>query len=363
MGCNRAKPIAAPAAAPPGEVWLTPAQVADAKIRVEPIGERTVDDTIVTSGTVSLDDLRTGHVFSPVTGRVVSIFAGLGEHVKKGEALAVIESPDIGNAVSDVHKADADLIAAEHDLKRKKALKAEQAGPQADVEAAIDAYRRAKAEMERALEKEQLLRGPNTDVVTQTYTLTSPIEGEVLVRQINPGVEVIGQYSGGATVELFTIGELHGIWVLGDLYEMDMPRVHVGLPASVTVSAWPGRAFPGVVDWVSGSLDPNTRTAKVRCSFDNPDASLRPMMYATVRIAVDRQAGLAVPRRALLRVGDNNVVFIQTGTENGLQHFRRIPIDADDGAASPYLVVEKGKGLELGSLLVVNGGVLMSEAP
>jgi cobalt-zinc-cadmium efflux system membrane fusion protein len=346
-------------AAPAGEVWLTTQQVRDARIEVQPLQVRDVDDTILTAGTITLDDQRTGHVFSPVTGRVVSIVAGLGQRVHKGEPLAVIESPDIGNAVSDMHKAEADLIAAEHDVKRKKALFEQKAGTAADLESSNDNYRKAKAELERARRKEELLRVGNVDTVTQRYTLPSPVEGEVLLRNINPGVEVQGQYSGGASVELFTIGELDKVWVLGDLYEMDLARVGVGTPASVTVVAYPGKAFQGSVDWVSGSLDPNTRTAKVRCTFDNADKRLRPMMYATVQISVDREKALAIPRNALLRLGEDKVVFVELGESDGRVRFREVAIDVDEGESSPWLVVRKG--LQAGQKIVVNGGILLSQ--
>ena len=96
------------------------------------------------------------------------------------------------------------------------------------------------------------------------------------MRNINPGIEVQGQYSGGATHELFTVGELDKVWVLADLYEMDIARVHVGSPAVVTVVAYTDKVFKGKVDWVSGMLDPNTRTAKVRCTFDNPEQRFSP---------------------------------------------------------------------------------------
>src|SRR5580692_11093333 len=95
---------------PEGQVWLTPQQVRDAKIEVEDYLDHDIDDTILTSGTISLDDVRTGHVFSPVTGRVLTVVGQLGQRVHKGDSLAVIESPDVGSAVSDVHKAEADLI-------------------------------------------------------------------------------------------------------------------------------------------------------------------------------------------------------------------------------------------------------------
>ena len=85
VACHNSQAAAAMAEpeAPAGEVWLTPAQMKDAKIEVAPIAPRNVDDTILTSGTITLDDLRTGHVFSPVTGRVVKIAATLGQHVKR----------------------------------------------------------------------------------------------------------------------------------------------------------------------------------------------------------------------------------------------------------------------------------------
>jgi cobalt-zinc-cadmium efflux system membrane fusion protein len=360
-GCHKSQAASEPAASepPPGEVWLSQQQVVDAKIDVKAVTDQDVDDTILTSGRVALDDLRSGHVFSPVTGRVVKIEAQLGQRVKKGDPLATLESPDIGNTVSDVHKAEADLIAAQHDYERKKDLFEQKAGSAADLEAAEDSYRKAKAEIERARQKQSLLRVGNADAVTQTYTLPSPIDGEVLMRNINPGIEVQGQYSGGATQELFTVGELDKVWVLADLYEMDISRVHVGTPADVTVVAYPGQVFKGRVDWVSGMLDPSTRTAKVRCTFDNPERLLRPEMYATMQISVDQKRALAIPRNALLRLGEYKVVFVEVSDEPGRVRFQRVPVDVDEGEGSPWLEVKHG--LESGQKVVVNGTILLSQ--
>jgi cobalt-zinc-cadmium efflux system membrane fusion protein len=361
VGCHKSQAAAEPAQAqpPPGEVWLSQQQVVDAKIDVKEVTNQDVDDTILTSGRVALDDLRSGHVFSPVTGRVVKIDAQLGQRVKKGDPLATLESPDIGNTVSDVHKAEADLIAAQHDYERKKELFEQKAGSAADLEAAEDSYRKAKAELERARQKQTLLRVGSADAVTQMYTLTSPIDGEVLMRNINPGIEVQGQYSGGATQELFTVGELDKVWVLADLYEMDIARVHVGTPAAVTVVAYPDKVFKGQVDWVSGMLDPGTRTAKVRCTFDNPERQLRPEMYATMQISVDQKRALAIPRNALLRLGEYKVVFVEVGDDPGRVRFQRVPVDVDEGEASQWLEVKRGLGP--GQKVVVNGAILLSQ--
>ncbi len=344
---------------PPGQVWLTAQQVKDAKIEVQTVAEQDVDDTILTGGRVSLEDLRSARVFTPVTGRVVKITAQLGLRVKKGDSLAVIESPDIGNAVSDVHKAQADVIAAEHDFKRKKELFEEKAGSAADQEAAEDTWRKARAEVERARQKAFLLRAGNVDSVTQTFTLTSPIDGEILMMNINPGAEVQGQYTGGTTQELFTIGEIDKVWVLGDLYEMDLARVKVGAPAVVTVVAYKDKVFSGTVDWVSGMLDPSTRTTKVRCAFDNPDRLLRPEMYATMQISVEQKKALAIPRNALLRLGEYKVVFVEIGEGDGVIKFERLPVDVDEGESSQWLEVKHG--LDAGQKIVVSGAILLSQ--
>jgi membrane fusion protein, heavy metal efflux system len=356
--CGRPSAVAPEPEPPAGEVWLTAGQVADAKIEVAAVAEHDVDDTILTAGTVTLEDQRSGHVFSPVTGRVLQILAPLGAQVKKGDVLAVIESPDIGNAVSDVRKAEADLIAAEHDLKRHKDLYEQKAGPESDLEASEDSYRRARAELERARQRESLLHVGNVDTVTQRYSLTAPVDGEILARSITPGVEVQGQYSGGSSPELFTIGSLDQVWVLGNVYEMDLARVRVGASVVVTVVAYPGKEFRGQVDWVSGALDPNTRTATVRCTFDNPDRLLRPMMYATARISVDQKRVASIPRNALLRLGASKVVFTQVGDSDGHVRFRRAPVDVDEGESSPWLEV-KG-GLLPGQKVVINGAILLS---
>jgi cobalt-zinc-cadmium efflux system membrane fusion protein len=344
---------------PAGEVWLTAEQVKNASIDVEAAAVRDVDDAILTSGRVAFDDLRVGHVFSPVTGRVVQIQAQLGERVRKGQALATIESPDIGNAVSDENKAEADLIAAEHDYRRQRELMSERATSEAVMEQSEDNWRKAKAELERARQKASLLRAGGVDVVTQTYRLVSPIDGEVLARNINPGIEVQGQYASGSAQELFTIGELATVWVMADLYEIDLARVHVGSPVDVSVVSYKDESFAGKVDWVSGMLDPTTRTAKVRCTLSNADRKLRPEMYATARISVARKSVLAIPRSALLRLGEYKVVFVEVGGDASRIRFARIPVDVDESEASPWLEVKHG--IEPGQSIVVSGAILLSQ--
>jgi cobalt-zinc-cadmium efflux system membrane fusion protein len=353
VACHEA---AAPAyVPPPSEASMSEDQLKKANVAVEAASEQDLDDTLATAGRVSFVDIKVGHIYSPVNGRVARINVQLGERVKKGQSLAVIESPDIGQASSDLTKADADLIAAEHDLQREKELLAKHATSYKDFETAEDAYRQARAEKQRAMQKAYLLRTGATDGVSQGFTLASPVDGDVLMRNLSLGTEIQGQYSiGGAVQELFTVGELDEVWVMSDIYESDIARVKVGAHATVAAVAYPGKTFEGKVDWISGTLDPATRTEKVRCTFPNPERLLKQDMYTTVTIAVASHKALALPATAVLRLGDQNVVFIDRGkATDGRERFERVPVAVDDATGSKFMPVLHG--LNAGERVVVKG--------
>lgn len=358
-GCGGHASNAAQPTPPAGEAWLTPQQVKNANLNVQPVTDQDVGGAVVTSGKVTFDDLRVAHVFSPVTGRVVRIDAQPGQRLKKGASLAVIESPDVGSAFSDLAKAHADLEAAERDYERQKDLYESHAASQKDYETSLDNFQKAKAELSRAQKKASLLSKGSADSVTQQYTLRAPIDGEVVSRNMTPGMEVVGQYSQGNAVELFTVGELDRVWVVADVFEMDFSRIKIGARATVKVVAYPQRLFEGRVDWVSGQLDPQTRTAKVRVVIDNTDRALKPEMYATVSISVAERKALAIPRSAMLRLGDQTVVFVQMGTApNGLIRFERRPVAVDEDEGGDYLPVTHG--LDRGERVVTSGAILLA---
>jgi cobalt-zinc-cadmium efflux system membrane fusion protein len=350
---------AGPAQAPADEVWLTDRQVRDAQIMLGNVAVQAVGAQVVTSGKIAFDDRRVAHVFSPVTGRITRIVADPGARVKKGAPLAIIESPDVGNAFSDLGKADADLVAAEHDLARQKDLYEAHAGAQKDLETAQDNFGKAKAEMDRARKKARLFRGGAADAVTQEFTLRAPIDGQVIARNVNPGAEVQGQYGGGTAVELFTIGELDRVWVMADAFEMDLGKIRTGAPVSIRVIAYPDRSFAGKIDWISDALDPTTRTAHVRCSVDNTDRTLKPEMYATVSIAVNAGHVPAISRNAIVRMGEQTVVFVYGGDlPGGRARFARRVVAVNDEEGEEFLPITQG--LALGERIVTSGAILLS---
>jgi cobalt-zinc-cadmium efflux system membrane fusion protein len=294
-----------------------------------------------------------------VNGRVAKVIAQPGERVKKGAPLVTLTSPDAGNALSDLVKAQAEMEAARHEFERQKELFAAHAGPRKDFEAAEEALHKAQAELERSKQKAHLLSG-SIDKVTQEFTLRAPIDGEVIARNVNLGMDVQGQYSGGTAPELFTIGELDRVWVLADVHEVDLPRVQVGADVEISLVAYPNDVFRGKVSWISGVLDPSTRTARIRCELPNPDRKLKPEMFATIRVMAPTVTRLAIPRSALLRLGDRNFVFVAKGEgPNGMLRFVRRPvtIEGDDGAD----LVPITRGLQEGDQVVTQGSILLSE--
>lgn len=337
---------------------LTEKQVASAGIEAATVVEQDVPDAVALGGRLAFDDLSVTHVFSPVSGRVTRVLARPGQRVRRGDPLAAIQSPDVGQAVSDVVKAEADLTQAEHERTRQRELYEAHAGARRDLEAAEAAFQKAQAEVDRAHQKTQLLRAGTFDQVTQEFLLVSPIDGEVVARNVNPGAEVQGQYAGAASaVELFTVGGTERLQVLADAYEVDLPRLREGAPVSIQVAAWPGKVFHGTIEWVADVLDPQLRTARVRCAVENPDHLLKPEMYEAVTIQVPGKRLLAVPRRALLRVGEETVVFVEAGGRDGKRVYQRRRVSADEGRAGGLVPVEGD--LKAGERVVVKGAIFV----
>jgi cobalt-zinc-cadmium efflux system membrane fusion protein len=357
-GCQKEKTAEAEPAHPAGEIWLSPERATKGGILVDTVKEQWVGDAIVTSGRVTFDDARVAHVFSPVNGKVVSMLAPLGTRVEKGAPLATLASPDLGQFFSDLVKARADLVAARSEQQRQKELFDAHAGAKRDLETAENNFAKAQAEVDRAEKKVRLLSSDEKDAVTQEFTLRSPIAGEVIARNVNPGAEVQGQYSGGTAVELFTVGELDRVWVIADIYEMDLNRVRKGDLATVKVVTYPDTVFQGKVDWVAEALDPASHTAKVRLEIENLNRALRPEMFATVSVFLERTRSLAIPRAALLRLGPDTVVFIQKGkTEKYLQFERRFVTVREDGAGDFVPVL---KGLKADETIVTQGAIYLA---
>lgn len=356
-GCRRAgRTEAAP---PPGEHWLTDSQLKGGGIEVAAVARRSLTLRLLTSGRAAFDETRVAHVFSPVSGRVTRVLARFGETVRRGAALAAIDSPDLASAWADFAKARADLAAAERELSRQKGLFESHAGAQRDLEQAEDNAEKARAELERASLKLKLLHAPAEGGATQEFLLRAPIGGEVINRTATPGLEVQGMLSAANVVqELFTVGALDPIWIWGDVHEQDLGRVRKGQKVGITSVAYPGRDFSGAVDFVADVLDPQTHTARLRCAVANPGRLLKPEMFVSLAVETDRREALAIPRRSVVRSADHLVVLVDAGrSPDGRTRFLERVVrtgDSDDG----WISVESG--LAEGERIAVAGSILLT---
>ena len=334
--CLPQTPSVLPEKPPATEAWLDTGEVAKAAIAIDVASEHDVDDVLVTPGRVTFDENHVSHVVTPVSGQVVRIEGQLGAHVAKGFTLAVIASPDVGQTTADLGKADASLIAAQHAYARQRALWPARATTLGDLEQAQDALRSARAERDRAAQRAYLLH--TSGAVSQSFELRSPIAGEVLARDVTPGLQVQGVYDGGTSPELFTVGDLDEVWVFSAVREQEFGRVHVGAHAELAVVGLD--PFVGFVDWVSGSLDPQTRTATLRCVIRNRREQLKPEMYGAVAVSTEPLRALAVPRQAIVHLGGTTVLFFDRGlAPDARQRFERLPVTVEEDTPGFYVPV------------------------
>ncbi|MCK9397086.1 MAG: efflux RND transporter periplasmic adaptor subunit [Methylobacter sp.] len=339
------KPVPAP---PSNEVRLDPDSPKRGYIReaVVELEQRPLMDAV--TGKIAYDETRTARVTSPIAGRVTQVIAALGIRVEKGQALAELDSPDLGQAQSDYAGAQADLNLAKHAYERVQELYAHGIAPLKDQEQAHDNLTRARSEAERAkLRLENLgVRNGRTD---NRFILHAPIAGTVTERNINPGLEVRSDLP----APLFVLSDLSQLWVQMDIFEKDISLIHVGAKVMVQVPAYPGENFPATVNYIGQVVDESTRTIKVRCLVANPQNRLLPAMYAAIDIqsAPDDKAVVA-PLTALFTEGESDWLFV--AVNDG--YYQKRPVKVGLRLKDRAVIRE---GLHPGERLVVGGALLL----
>ncbi len=317
------KTALAPAA---GTLELSQDFLRSGQVQIEPVLASSEEVAVRTSGKAGFNEEHLSYVSSPLAGRVVSVTAHAGEHVEAGQTLAVIDSPDLGAASSEFIKARADLILAERNHKLAEDLLAAKAMAAKDFQKAEDEFVKAKADLRRTRERllslgvpQDQLDGPLEALhVRSQFNLTTPISGTVVERTLT-----LGQMVGGdAPQRLFVISDLNTLWVTADIYEKDLPLIHAGQEVSVQATAWPGEEFGGRIDYIGDTVDPASRTIKVRLTVDNHALRLKPEMFVTATVHTnDNTTVLSVPMTAVHGEGSGQA-YVFTGVD-GNRFMRR----------------------------------------
>ncbi|HEY0456947.1 MAG TPA: efflux RND transporter periplasmic adaptor subunit [Verrucomicrobiae bacterium] len=309
------------------------------------------------NGRMTWDDDVTVRVFTPFSGRVTKIVVEIGQHVQQSDTLAIIASPDFGQAQADARKAESDYLLAERSLARVKELHEHGAAPLKDLQSAEADFERAQSERERAGAR-LALYGGSTKSIDQTYQLKAPISGVVVERNLNPGQEVRPDQMLANAPQLFsplfTITDPNKLWIQLDVAEQDLHKLRPGQSLIVRSRAHPDQPFDGRVEVISDFLDTATRMAKVRGVVDNSRHLLKGEMFVNVELPGMNQKGLDVSQTAVFLKGEKHYLFL----EEGKGQFTRKEIKVGAEHEGKILVTD---GILEGQRVVTEGCLLLEQ--
>lgn len=345
-------------------------------IEMEIVAPQPIARSIAATGKILVPEDHMANIGPVHEGRLVRLYAGQGSKVKKGQKLADLESADIDQAEADYLKALADfenarrtsaaevkfaqatydrtrmlfeksitagknVEAAEHDLELAKASASSSV---AGAKAALTSARRHLLIL--GLKDSEVDALASKSSLGAMFSLTAPIAGIVIERNGTVGATV------GSDANVFKIIDISRVWIDANVFEKDLERVRLGQDVKVKVPAFPGSSFSGRVILISSVVDPETRSVKVRTEVPNPDARLKPDMFANVEIVTDlHSTAISIPQSAVLKDGEKQVVFVADG--NGYKK-REVAV----GIASNDRV-EIIEGLAAGDKVVVKGNYLL----
>lgn len=309
--------------------------------------------TIRMTGRLVWNDDVTVRVFPPVSGRMGEISVNPGQRVSAGEVLAKMVSPEFGQAQAQARKALAELKLAERVLNRAKELYEHGAVAQKDLETAEVDYARAVLEQERSLAT-LAVYGGECDAEHSFCTLKAPLGGWVVEKSIGPGQEVRADQVGAEHPPLFVISDPSQLWLLLDVMESDLPEIKAGQRLEVRSRAYPGKNFAGQIEVIGDSMDPLTRTVKVRAGVENPEKLLKAEMLVTAEVALAPTTTPAaeVPARAIFLKSSRHFVFVEISP----RRYERRPVHVGAERGGRILIQD---GVAPGERVVTDGCLLL----
>jgi len=322
-------------------------------IKVETIGGSASNGQLAVAGKVQFDEDRVARVLAPLSGQVVDLQVKLGDAVRKGQTICMLSSRDAAAAAGEHIESRKDLELAEKNVTMTEDLFEHQAASKMALQQAQNDLAKARARAARTEEALRVLGVAVQDDVSRfngRVPIRAPIPGVVIERRVTDG-----QFAPADGTPLLTVANLDTVWVIGDLFERDLRFVRPGQPAIVTTTAYPGERFEGKINYISESIDPASRTAKVRVSVANPAGRLKPEMYAAVALTVagDERAP-TVPANAIFTEGGHSFVYVELAPGRFVR--RAVEVAAGEGPSRRVLT-----GLHLGERIVVDGALLLRQ--
>lgn len=329
----------------PGFVKMTPQQIQGAGILTTRAAAASVDTAVILPGEVRFNEDRTAHVVPRVAGVVESVFASLGENVKKGQPLAVIASAELAELRSTALAADKRLGFARVTYEREKKLWEDKISAQQDYLQAEQAYREAQIEAQSARSKLTALGAGSSSGAINRYELRAPFNAVVVEKHLAQGEAV------KEDANAFILSDLSKVWVEIVVSPKDLPFVRVG--QSVTIRPASGtESVTGKVNYVGSLLGEQTRTATARVVIDNPGLAWRPGLFVNVSLVRgSKNAAVTVAADAVQTIEGKTVVFVKAA--EGFQA-QPVTIGASDGK-----ITEIVGGLSAGAEYVATGSYVV----
>jgi cobalt-zinc-cadmium efflux system membrane fusion protein len=273
------------------------------------------------TGTVQPIDNRMSEVAPLTQGRIVSVRVKVGDRVRAGQTLAIVDNPEASDLFAqeqssraELNKMNAQLVPATRQTQRSQRLADIGAGAEKDAqfskaeEEGIRANIQSQEAVVRGIQQRLRSQGVSSGSGNSLSTLRAPFAGVVTKAQISLG-DVIAPGK-----DSITVADLSRVWVQAEVYEKDLGRIRLGQNAAIRVDTYPDETFSGRVAYISDALDPQTRTARVRCEVANKDMRLKTDMFANIELPTRfSKSALAVPLSAIQDVESKNVIFVQVG--------------------------------------------------
>jgi Cu(I)/Ag(I) efflux system membrane fusion protein len=320
----------------PGTVQITPQRQQLIGVKFGTVEVKSLEKIIRTVGRVDYDEKRIVTVSTKIGGWIEDLYVDFtGRFVKQGDPLLTIYSPELVSTQEEY------LIA----LRAKKSLSKspfpEVAGSGESL--AESAKRRLKL---WDISDDQIKALEETGQSKKTLTLFSPFSGFVLEKSAYKGMNVM------PGLALYKLVDLSVVWLYADIYEYELPFIRLGQQASIQLSYIPGETFTGKAIYIYPSLNPETRTAKVRFEIPNSHERLKPEMYANVEIKVHLGQKLAVPEGAIIDTGLRQLAIVDKGSG----YFEPREVKVGSKVEGYYEVI---KGLKAGERVVTSANFLI----
>lgn len=343
----------------PDSVDLSDAQLTS--VKVEPVEARDFPVEKEAIGSIDFNEDMAVQVFTPYQGRIIALYAQVGDDVKKGQTLFTIDSPDLLQAESTLIAAAGVSELASRNLARQRDLYTTRAVSQHDVEQAVSDQQTAEGNLHAARNAVRLFGKTDADLdniikqrmADSTLIVPSPIDGRITARNAAPGLYV----QPGNAPAPYTVANIDAMWMLANVAETDSPAFRVGQQERVVVAAFPGRVFDGTVTTVGASVDANTRRVLVRSEIKDPAHELRAGMFASFTIDVgDPVRAPAVSVAGVVREGDGTMTIWVTADR---RHFTRRAVRIGQQRDGYRQILD---GVQVGELVATDGALFLSNA-